>query len=70
MTRHSRIIDTGQNNWQPRAVQTEAERQHHHGRLVPMDDRQPGDGELVHIGALLCLASAGLTIFTIWSVLT
>ncbi len=47
---------------------SEARRQHHHGPLLPMDDSLPGDGDLAHIGLLICMASAGLTLFTLWSI--
>lgn len=69
MTRYTRII-AGQDNWTQRPPQTEAMRQHHHGPLLPMDDKLPGDGSQVRLGALICLASAAATIFTLWSILT
>ena len=70
MTRYTRIIATGRNHWQQTPPMSEARRQHHHGPLLPMDDKQPGDGELAWLGALICLASAGLTIFAIVRVLS
>ena len=69
MTRYTRII-AGQDNWTPRPPQSEAMRQHHHGPLLPMDDRLPGDGSQVRLGALICLASAAATIFTLVRIFT
>lgn len=69
MTRHSRIIATGRNHWQQTPPQTEAMRQHVHGRLQPldMDGRPVIKGELQHWLGWITLASAAVVAFVIWS---
>lgn len=65
-TRNAAMVRTyGRDSWSQTPPQTEAMRQHHHGPLLPMDDKLPGDGSQVRLGALICLASAAATIFTL-----
>ena len=67
-TRNAAMFRTqGRDSWQTRPVQSEASRQHHHGKLLPMDDRLPGDGELQHWLPWITLASGSLVALVIWS---
>lgn len=68
-TRNAAMVRAyGRDSWTPPAPMSEARRQHLYGDLQPMDDKLPGDGDLAHIGLLICMASAGLTLFTLWSI--
>lgn len=72
MTRASRnaamFRTYGRDSWTQPAPMSEARRQQLYGSLQPMDDKLPGDGELAWLGALICMASAGLTLFTLWEI--
>ena len=68
-TRNAAMFRTqGRDSWQTRPVQSEASRQHHHGPLLPMDDKLPGDGELQWLLPWITLASGFVMALIVWSI--
>ncbi len=69
-TRNAAMFRTqGRDSWSTRPVQSEAARQHHHGKLQPLDmnGRPVIKGELQHWLPWITLASGSVVALVIWS---